>query len=471
MIGETTSKIRNLLQRMSYTVLFVQQLARNLVSRMRYMLIACHLERECDQLVFPTSLMHILPTLHFQGCSNTQFPIPHPICLHRYLVELIQTAIWSDPMLKRLDFFPKFSDPDVKVKTNLGAAFSVFTVTAMLIIFFHELYRTVVPRVFDDIIVDTSRVGLQRTMPIAFNLTIFSPCNNIHVGAYDYEGNLQSSQHNEIRKQRVDENGYAIGDRQWLQMKKREKSRYSQQRQPENTCGSCYGAGEKHQCCNSCDDVIDAFKAKGWSIQGLDRWQQCIDEGYANFGKESCLVYGTVRVARTKGSFFVSLMEDNRPGERRTHDLSRISRSTNLSHEIYYLEFGPRVPGAVHQLNGLKVIQPEKGLMAYNYHLSVVPEKWISRRGFEINTFKYSSAFSKKNITAKISRDVPGVYFHYDLAPVAVISRQTAYTLWQFVCSVCAIVGGAFTCAAVADQFMYRAISTIEGKRQIGKLQ
>ena len=372
-------------------------------------------------------------------------------------------------MLKRLDFFPKFTDPDVKVKTNLGALFSVVTVTAMLVIFFHELYRTVRPRVFDDIIVDTSRVGLQRTMPIAFNLTIFSPCNNIHVGAYDYEGNLQSSQTNEIRKQRIDENGLAIGDRQWMQMKKREKGRIP--RQTEEVCGSCYGAGAKGQCCNSCDDVIDAFKAKGWSVQSLDRWQQCIDEGYVNFGKESCVIYGTVRVARTKGSFFVSLLEDNRPGEKRAHDLSRISRSTNMSHEIQYLVFGMRVPGAAHPLDGLRVVQPEKGLMAYNYHLSIVPEKWISRRGFVINTFKYAPAFSKKNITAKISRDVPGVYFYYDIAPVAVISKETAYTLWQFICSVCAIVGGAFTCAAVADQFMYRAISTIEGKRQIGKLQ
>jgi hypothetical protein len=234
-------------------------------------------------------------------------------------------------------------------------------------------------------------------------------------------------------------------------------------------CGSCYSAAAKGQCCNSCDDVIEAHRARGFSIDGLDRWDQCIAEGYADLGKETCVFFGNFRVSRVKGVFFLALMEGVKPGSKVTRDISRISKSMNLSHTINSFEFGPRVPDSVRPLNGLTVIQPVKGHFAYRYHLTIVPTRWIGSRGFEVNTYKFSPAFSEKEITERISRDVPGIYFHYDLSPIAVISRETVYYVWRFVTSVCAILGGAFTCAALADQLLFKALSTIEGKRRIGK--
>jgi hypothetical protein len=377
-------------------------------------------------------------------------------------------------MISRLDIYPKFADPDVKVKTVPGSLLSIFTLSSMAILFSHEFYRFLKPRTFDEMVVDTSRVGLQRSMPVTFNLTISLPCNNLHIDAYDYEGNQQAGGRNDIRRQRIDENGGRIDEKQWISVKRREVKNRGQRlldkaKSDREVCGSCYGAGAKGDCCNSCDDVIAAFHAKGLPTDSLDRWQQCVDEGYTKFGKESCNYWGSLRANRVNGALFLSLFEDVRPASKKTHDVSRISPSINLSHTITDFQFGAKVPGAEHPLDGLTVLQTKKGRMAYNYHLSVVPVKWISRRGFEVNTFKFSPAFSQKNITLKISRDVPGIYFHYTIAPVAVISRETAYSLWQLITSVCAIVGGAFTCAALADQFLFRALTTLEGKRRIGK--
>jgi len=375
-------------------------------------------------------------------------------------------------MLRRLDLFPKYADPEIKVKTNMGAFFSVCTIAVMVALFLHEVHRYVFVRVFDEIIVDTSRIGLQRTMPIQFNITIFNPCNNIHVGAYDYKGSTQSRSADEIRKQRVDENGLAIGARDWLTLAKRSQGGRDSRRgpaKPAEYCGSCYGAGAKGQCCNSCEAVISAFEAKNWSAQSLDRWAQCVEEGYAAFGRESCVVTGWIRVARVRGSVFVSLVGDTRPGAKRPHDLSRLSTATNLSHRIHEFQIGTKVAGAGHALDGLAVVQVERGLVAYNYHLRVVPMRRIGRDGFEIHTFDFVPTFSRKNITERMSRDVPGIFFHYDIEPAMIVSRETAYTLWQLVCSVCAIVGGAFTCALFADQFMFRTLSTLAGKRGIGK--
>ena len=370
---------------------------------------------------------------------------------------------------KKLDVFPKFSDPDVKVKTRGGAFLSVLTISAMTILFFHELYRFAKPRVFDTISVDTSRVGLGRTMDVNFNISIYCPCNNLHVSAWDTDGNKQSGKW-EVYVQKIDENGLAIGGKQWLAMKRKEKKHPNQKKaEKPDFCGSCYGAGEKGQCCNSCDDVIEAFRKKGWDMNGIDRWQQCVDEGYTNFGKESCLVSGSVRVKMVKGALMISLLDDYKPGKG-SYDVSRISKSLNLSHTFHYFEFGTKVPNSKHPLDGITVLQEQKGRVSYNYRMNVVPQKYIARRGLEINTYMFNPVFNQYNITTDNSQRVPGIYFEYDIAPFSVISTEKAYSVWQFVTSVCAIVGGAFTCASLADQFFFRALTTIEGKRRIGKL-
>lgn len=378
--------------------------------------------------------------------------------------------------LKRFDVFPKISDPDVKVKTKAGAFLSILTLLAMTILFFHELYRFLVPRIFDEVVVDTSRVGLQRSMPINFNMTIYSPCSNFKIDAWDIEGNQQVNYRNEVHLQRIDENGLAIGGNNWMTMKKRqmkgrEKDLQKKMREESPSyCGSCYGAGAKGQCCNTCDDVIEAFKAKGWSLAGIDRWEQCISEGYTNFGKESCLISGFIRVSRIKGTLFFSVLDDIKPGSKSVHDISRISKSLNLSHTFHDFEFGQKVPGSKHPLDGITVLQEEKGRMKYTYHINIVPTRFFSRRGIEINTFKFTPVFTQKLITEDKSIDVPGIFFKYDIAPLSVISKETSYSVWQLITSVCAIVGGAFTCASLVDQFFFQALSTLEGKRRIGKV-
>ena len=37
----------------------------------------------------------------------------------------------------------------------------------------------------------------------------------------------------------------------------------------EDYCGSCYGAAEDGVCCNTCEDVKNAYRKKGWSFDNL----------------------------------------------------------------------------------------------------------------------------------------------------------------------------------------------------------
>ena len=43
-------------------------------------------------------------------------------------------------------------------------------------------------------------------------------------------------------------------------------------------CGNCYGAGSSTRpCCNSCNEVIQAYKEKNWSYNIAD-FRQCDNE-------------------------------------------------------------------------------------------------------------------------------------------------------------------------------------------------
>jgi hypothetical protein len=44
---------------------------------------------------------------------------------------------------------------------------------------------------------------------------------------------------------------------------------------PPDYCGDCYGAAvQQGQCCNTCKDVIDAYKFRKWAITDYDRFEQ-----------------------------------------------------------------------------------------------------------------------------------------------------------------------------------------------------
>ena len=61
-------------------------------------------------------------------------------------------------------------------------------------------------------------------------------------------------------------------------------------------CGDCYGAGMPGQCCNTCDDVQDAYHKKGWAIQDLSRFTQVLIK-YPCTNKKYC---ETKNIAQSK---------------------------------------------------------------------------------------------------------------------------------------------------------------------------
>lgn len=49
---------------------------------------------------------------------------------------------------------------------------------------------------------------------------------------------------------------------------------------PAGECGNCYGAGKEGECCNTCEEVREAYQRHGWqfNMKGIP---QCEREGFA----------------------------------------------------------------------------------------------------------------------------------------------------------------------------------------------
>lgn len=70
------------------------------------------------------------------------------------------------------------------------------------------------------------------------------------------------------------------------------------------TCGSCYGANRT--CCNTCEEVIDAYRGMGWNVD-MESFEQCKDRKGRRLSastdmKEGCQIYGHMEVNRVRCS-------------------------------------------------------------------------------------------------------------------------------------------------------------------------
>ena len=105
------------------------------------------------------------------------------------------------------------------------------------------------------------------------------------------------------------------------------------------TCGSCYGAEtEERKCCNSCQDVKDAYTKKTWKFdpRGIEQCKDgkgLVDEQTAL--KEGCQIYGYLEVNRVGGSFHFGPGKSFSINHVHVHDVQPFSSTDfNLTHTI-----------------------------------------------------------------------------------------------------------------------------------------
>lgn len=253
-------------------------------------------------------------------------------------------------------------------------------------------------------------------------------------------------------------------------------------KEPKVECGDCYGAklNETH-CCNTCQDVIDAYRAKKWNPL-TENFEQCRDEKKleSEYAKkafdEGCGIFGTIEVNRMGGSFHIAPGKSFSVNHIHVHDVQPFSSSKfNTSHQINKLTFGDDLDHKLisshsQPLDNLQVIAKETAIM-YNYYLKIVPTLFVSADGSRIvNTNQFSVTTHQKSATSSSGESaMPGVFFSYELSPLMVKYTEKSNSLSHFLVNICGIIGGIFTVASLLDGVLHKVERKIQKKMELGK--
>lgn len=299
-----------------------------------------------------------------------------------------------------------------------------------------------------------------------------------------------------------------------------------------NYCGECAGApppphAAKPGCCNTCDEVREAYAIRQWAFGKGENVEQCEREGYAARidaqRKEGCRLEGIIRVNKVIGNFHIAPGRSFTSGNIHAHDLDVYfdpkladDEKHTMTHEIHQLRFGPQLPDELssrwkwtdhHHTNPLDGTKQSTDEAAYNfmYFIKVVstsylPLGWdplfssavhkmhdskapLGQHGAaygaqgSIETHQYSVTSHQRSLMGgsdaaqghkerlHAQGGIPGVFFNYDISPMKVINReQRPKTFTGFLTGVCAVVGGTLTVAAAIDRGLY------EGAIRVKKL-
>lgn len=147
-------------------------------------------------------------------------------------------------------------------------------------------------------------------------------------------------------------------------------------------CGDCYGApspagAEKAGCCNTCDEVREAYAQASWAFGRGEGVEQCEREHYGEKldaqREEGCRIEGSLRVNKVVGNFHFAPGRSFSNGNMHVHDLKNYydvpkGLMHDFSHTIHHLRFGPQLPDSLTERLG------SKALPWTNHHMNPLDE-------------------------------------------------------------------------------------------------
>lgn len=372
--------------------------------------------------------------------------------------------------LKKLDAHPKINE-DFFTRTLSGGLITLVSSVVMTLLFISEFRIFLTKNTDNELFVDTSR-GEQ----LQINIDVTFPelaCAVISLDAMDISGDQHLDVVSNVFKRRLDANGDPkdVGVKAKHGHEEIELHNDTQ----EDLCLSCYGAEENPgDCCNTCDQVRDAYRRKGWAFTNADGISQCKAEGYLQQIREQegegCNVYGILEVNKVAGNFHFAPGKSFQQAHMHVHDLMPFQdKKFNVSHVVNKLSFGADFPGVSNPLDGIARRQKDEAGM-YQYFIKVVPTMYSDIRGRSIasNQFSVTEHFKKGDIGAG-GHTLPGVFFFYDFSPLKILYTERHNSFLQFVTSICAIIGGIFTVSGIIDSLFYHGQKVIKKKIELGK--
>ncbi|KAI1006014.1 Uncharacterized protein K3495_g2214 [Podosphaera aphanis] len=415
----------------------------------------------------------------------------------------------------RLDAFTKTVD-EARIRTTSGG---IVTIASLLIVFWLAWgewcdYRRIV--VSPELIVDKGR---GEKMEIYLNITFPRiPCELLTLDVMDVSGEQQTGVMHGVNKVRLSpqSDGGKVIDIKTLDLHVDDQATHLDP----DYCGTCYGAdappsAQKVGCCNTCEEVREAYATLSWAFGRGESVEQCNREHYAERldeqRNEGCRIEGAIRVNKVVGNFHIAPGRSFSNGNVHVHDLSNyfdtpVEGGHVFTHQIHSLRFGPKLPKSVtknlgakqltwnnYHLNPLDNTEQITNEPAFNYmyfikvvSTSYLPLGWDSKNynhaadesaglgGFghrddgSVETHQYSVTSHHRSISGgdeaasghkeklHARGGIPGVFFSYDISPMKVVNREErSKSFTGFLSGLCAIVGGTLTVAAAVDRGVY----------------
>ncbi|CCI48203.1 unnamed protein product [Albugo candida] len=354
--------------------------------------------------------------------------------------------------LKKFDVYPKLHT-EFKVQTETGAIVSIITAVIALVLFLAELREYTSVRTHEHMVVDsTISEKLRINVDISF---LALTCKETYLTAMDVTGELQMNLHRSIGMTRLDTRGKPI---QTLHPKKKDVL-------PADYCGSCYEAAHPlgKSCCNTCDEVKEAFIANDLRLFDADEKEQCVretaeEQRQAQAG-EGCRMKGHMMVNRVAGNFHVGLGRTfHRKGKLIHQFLPGQERVFNASFLIHSLSFGTPYANVKNGLDGTRYFSKERGGVM-KYFLKIVPTIY-SDISSSVHSYQYSHTKQEKymNQFGQLS-GLPGAYFMFEFSPFMVKVDNERIPFTHFVIRIFAILGGMISIAGFVDSVIFHFFS------------
>ncbi|XP_052765146.1 endoplasmic reticulum-Golgi intermediate compartment protein 3-like [Mya arenaria] len=378
--------------------------------------------------------------------------------------------------LRQFDAYPKTLE-DFRIKTFGGAAITIVSGLLMFVLFLSELNYYLTKDVQPELFVDISRGQIK--MKINLNVTFHKmPCAYLSIDAMDISGENQIDVAHNLFKQRLNERGGLVEDmpekHEELGDKSEELAEGVKKELDPNRCESCYGAEtDDGKCCNTCEEVRDQYRKKGWAFKANENIIQCEREGWVDKlqkqKNEGCNVFGYIEVNKVGGNFHMAPGKSFQQSHVHVHDLQALGgEKFNTSHTIYHMSFGEEYPGIVNPLDGLEQIDDNKQTM-FQYFIKVVPTTYTDDGGKTVFSNQFSATKHSKVIGAMGESGLPGLFVTYELSPMMVKYTEKRRSFMHFLTGVCAIIGGVFTVAGLLDSVVYHSHRALQKKMDLGK--
>lgn len=176
----------------------------------------------------------------------------------------------------------------------------------------------------------------------------------------------------------------------------------------------------------------------------------------------ACQVSGHLFVNRVPGNFHIEAKSKN-------HNLN--AAMTNLSHVVNHLSFGEPIESASRKTKRIlkqapaehQQFNPMDGAsyltvdfhQAYHHYIKVVSTH-LNMGNTESNSMVAYQFLEQSQIVFYDPQNVPEARFSYDLSPMSVVVQKQGRKWYDYLTSLCAIIGGTFTTLGLIDATLYK---------------